>query len=129
MLDLDIKNRELIQTKEKYEQEKKIISQKKDKSLFKKSKEVSFEIEKLTKNQKKINDELTAHLSSLPNISLDDVPIGNDANANKEISKFGKISEFDFTPQSHDQIGKTLGQMDFDLATKTSGARFVFLKR
>ena len=39
-----------------------------------------------------------------------------------------KFLEFDFKPISHDQIGKKLGQMDFDVATKTSGARFVFLK-
>ena len=40
LLNLDIKNRELIKNKEKFEQEKKIISKKKDKSLFAKSKEI-----------------------------------------------------------------------------------------
>ena len=45
LLDLDIKNRELIQKKEKFEQEKKIISKKQDKSQFSRSKEISKEIE------------------------------------------------------------------------------------
>ena len=50
LLDLDEKNRNLIQVKEKLEQEKKIISQKKDKTQFEKSKKLSFEIEKLIKS-------------------------------------------------------------------------------
>ena len=58
LLDLDKKNRVLIQNKEKLEQEKKIISQKQDKSLFKRSKEMSFEIDNLSKNQIKIRDEI-----------------------------------------------------------------------
>ena len=51
LIDLDKKNRDLIQKKEKLEQEKKSISQKKDKSKFQKSKEVSIEIEQINKNQ------------------------------------------------------------------------------
>ena len=44
LLDLDKKNRELIQKKERLEQEKKIISQKKDKNKFKRSKDISLEV-------------------------------------------------------------------------------------
>ena len=51
LLNLDKKNRELIQNKEKLEQEKKIISQKKDKSKFARSKEISVEVEKINNNQ------------------------------------------------------------------------------
>ena len=54
LLDLDKKNRELIQGKEKLEQEKKIISKKQDKSQFSRSKEISKEIEGLDKSQIKI---------------------------------------------------------------------------
>ena len=53
-LELDKKNRELIQNREKLEQEKKIISQKKDKSQFSRSKEITDEIEKLNNNQQTI---------------------------------------------------------------------------
>ena len=51
LLDLDKKNRELIQSKEKFEQEKKLISKNKDKSQFSRSKEISKEIEQLEKSQ------------------------------------------------------------------------------
>ena len=128
LLDLDQKNRILIQEKEKLEQEKKIISQNKDKSQFKRSKEASLEIDKLNIEQIKIKNEIDTMLSSLPNLALDDVPKGVDETKNKEINKIGEIPKFDFKPLSHDQIGKKLNQMDFDTASKTSGARFVFLK-
>ena len=58
ILELDKKNRELIQKKEKLEQEKKIISKKQDKSLFSKSKEISKEIESIDKSQVKTNIEI-----------------------------------------------------------------------
>jgi len=128
LLNLDKKNRELIQIKEKFEQEKKLISQKKDKTQFKKSKELSLQIDKLTKEQANTKKQLDILLSSLPNIALDDVPIGKDERANKEIEKIGEIPKFNFKPLTHSEIGEKNKQMDFDLASKTSGARFVFLK-
>ena len=128
LLNSDKKNRELIQKKEKLEQQKKNISQKKDKTQFKLSKEISLEIDKLNKEQGELKKEIELILSSLPNLALDDVPVGKDEKANKEISKFGEIKKFEFKPLSHDQIGIKLEQMDFNIASKTSGARFVFLK-
>ena len=128
LLNLDIKNRELIKNKEKFEQEKKIISKKKDKSLFAKSKEISKEIEKLDNSQIKIKEEIESILGLLPNIAADDVPIGKDENSNKEIKKVGEIPNFEFNPLSHYEIGKKLDLMDFDMASKVSGSRFVFLR-
>ena len=128
LLDLDKKNRELIQNKEKFEQEKKIISQKKDHSQFKRSKEISSEIEKLNSSQTKIKKEVELFLSTLPNLALDDVPIGKDENSNKIINKYGELPNFNFKPISHEEIGKKINQMDFNTASKTSGTRFVFLK-
>ena len=128
ILKLDQKNRDLIQKKEKLEQEKKIISKKNDKSQFVKSKEISKDISELENYQNEINLKIQDILKSLPNIALDDVPIGIDEKSNKEISKIGEIYDFKFKPLSHYEIGKKLDLMDFDTATKTSGARFVYLK-
>jgi len=128
ILNLDKENRKIIQKKEHLEQEKKIISKKRDKTQFAKSKEISLEISNLDKQQIKIQKAIEMHISSLPNIALDEVPIGKDENSNKEIKKVGQIPKFDFTPSSHYEIGSKLNLMDFDVATKTSGARFVFLK-
>ena len=126
--DLDKKNREFIQEKEALEKEKKEISKSKDKSLFVKSKEISLSIEQITKKQKLTKDELEKILSNIPNIPHKDVPNGKDENDNVEINKSGKIPNFDFTPKSHYELGEDLKMLDFDLATKTTGSRFVFVK-
>jgi seryl-tRNA synthetase len=126
--DLDKKNRELIQEKEILEKEKKDISKSKDKSLFEKSKKISLDLEKIIDQQKITKDDLENIISNLPNIPHKDVPIGNDENDNVEINKSGKLPKFDFNPKSHYELGESLGMLDFDLATKTTGSRFVFVK-
>ena len=128
ILELDKENRKTIQEKETLEMEKKKITKSKDKKLFDKSKEISITIESLNKKQSKINNELNSLLSSLPNIPLSDVPIGQNENDNKEILKSGEIRKINFKPKSHYEIGEKLNMLDFDLATKTSGSRFVFVK-
>ena len=126
---LDEENRKLIQEKEKFEMEKKAISKSKDQSLFEKSKELSLKIEEINKNQIKLQSQITDILSSIPNIPLSDVPVGQDENSNKEIEKKGEIKEFNFKPKSHYELGDKLNMLDFDLATKTTGSRFVFVKK
>ena len=125
---LDEENRDLIQKKEAIEKEKKVISKSKDETLFKKSKELTLELDKLTDLQKKIKKELDSLLSNIPNIPHVDVPTGKDENDNVEVLKSGNIPKFDFKPKSHYELGENLGMLDFDLATKTTGSRFVFVK-
>ena len=125
---LDEKNRELIQKKEGFEKEKKDISKLKDKSLFNKSKEISNELDQISEEQKIVKNQLDKILSNIPNVPHKDVPNGKDENDNIEISKFGKILKFDFKPKTHYELGEKLGMLDFDLATKTTGSRFVFVK-
>ena len=125
---LDIQNREFIQKKENLEKEKKDISKSKDKSLFAKSKELSISLEEISKKQNVLKSELEKILSNIPNLPHPDVPSGKDENDNVEIGKFGQIPNFDFKPKSHYELGEELGMLDFDLATKTTGSRFVFVK-
>ena len=126
--DLDIKNREFIQKKETLEKEKKEISKSKDKSLFTRSKEISVSIEKISEEQKIIKNDLDKILSNIPNIPHPDVPDGKNENDNVEIKKSGQIPKFDFKPKSHYDLGEKLNMLDFELATKTTGSRFVFVK-
>ena len=126
--DLDVQNRDFIQKKETLEREKKDISKSKDKSLFSKSKEISKSIDEITEKQKQIKLSLDDILSNIPNIPHPDVPIGKDENDNLEVIKKGQIPKFDFIPKSHFEIGENLNMLDFDLATRTTGARFVFVK-
>tara|TARA_Y100000768_G_C23969585_1_gene679822 strand:+ start:981 stop:2240 length:1260 start_codon:yes stop_codon:yes gene_type:complete len=127
--ELDKQNRTLIQNKELLEKEKKDISKKKDQNLFEKSKEISKKIEKISSDQSQVKFKLDEILSSIPNIPLDDVPEGKDENSNLEIEKSGEIKNFDFKPKSHIDLGDNLKMLDFDLASKTSGSRFVFVTK
>ena len=125
---LDDHNRKIISEKEKLEQEKGILSKSKDQSNFEKSKKISEQISKLSKeqiiSQKKLNDLLFI----LPNLAQDDVPIGKDEKSNKIIKQYGKIKEFSFKLKSHTEIGLKDNNIDFETASKLSGSRFVILK-
>ena len=125
---LDNINRKLINEKEKLEQEKKTLSKSKDKSNFEKSKKISEEISKISKNQLISQKNINNVLNIMPNLALDDVPVGKDENSNKLISQNGNIRKFSFKPKSHVEIGLINNAIDFDTSTKLSGARFVVLK-
>ncbi len=68
-------------------------------------------------------------LAEIPNMPLDDVPDGKDANDNVEHHRFGAKRNYAFAPKQHFELGEAFGQMDFETATKLSGARFVVLKQ
>ncbi len=64
---------------------------------------------------------------SLPNLPHASVPIGRDEQDNQEIRRDGRVPTFDFPVKSHDELGEALGQMDFALAAKITGSRFVVM--
>jgi seryl-tRNA synthetase len=76
--------------------------------------------------QRALNDALAA----IPNLPLYDTPDGKDENDNVEVRQHGSLPTFPdgFKPKEHFEIGEALGLMDFETATKISGARFVVLK-
>tara|TARA_B100000963_G_scaffold250921_1_gene219850 strand:+ start:1584 stop:2864 length:1281 start_codon:yes stop_codon:yes gene_type:complete len=125
---LDSKNRKLINEKEKLEQEKKTLSKSKDKSNFEKSKKISLKITKLIEDQSKEQKKLDELMHSLPNIALEDVPVGKDEKSNKVIKKVGSINKFSFKPKSHTEIGSKNNNIDFETSIKLSGSRFVILR-
>ena len=124
----DILNRDLINKKEKLEQEKKSLSKLKDKSNFNKSKKISQEILKLEKKQFISQNEIDKIIFSLPNLALEDVPVGKDEKSNKLIKTKGNIKKFSFKPKSHIELGAKDQNIDFETSIKLSGSRFVVLK-
>jgi len=72
---------------------------------------------------------LEKELAWIPNIPLDDVPDGADEHGNVERHKSGKKRDYAFTPKQHFELGEALGMMDFELAAKLSGSRFVVLQK
>ena len=83
----------------------------------------------LEEEQKTLGVELEKELAQIPNMPLDDVPDGADASGNVEHHVVGKKRDYAFKPKQHFELGEALGMMDFELAAKLSGARFVVLQR
>ena len=83
----------------------------------------------MEEEQKTLAAELDKELAQIPNTPLDDVPDGADAGGNVEHHVFGKKRDYTFKPKQHFELGEALGQMDFELAAKLSGARFVILQK
>jgi seryl-tRNA synthetase len=83
----------------------------------------------LEAEQKKLGDELDKELAQIPNLPLDDVPDGSDEHGNVEHHKSGAKRDYAFKPKQHFELGEALGMMDFELAAKLSGARFVMLQK
>ena len=127
LIDLDKKNRELIQSKEKKEQEKKILSKSKEEKNFELSKKLSLEINDLESKQAEIQKKVHDIVSGLPNIAHDDVPVGKDEKSNKLIKQNGTVRKFSFPVKSHVDIGEKNKQIDFKNSAKLSGSRFVIL--
>ncbi len=72
---------------------------------------------------------LTSILEALPNLALEDVPVGADEAANVEVAarRWGTPTELGFEPRDHVDLGESLGLMDFETAVAMSGSRFVLL--
>ena len=88
---------------------------------------ISVELESKKNELSDVLLQIEAISLSLPNIPHASVPVGRDEKDNKEIRRFGHIPTFDFTVKSHDALGETLGQMDFSMAAKITGSRFVVM--
>ena len=78
--------------------------------------------------ERQVTAELNDALSRIPNIPLDDVPVGSDEAGNVEKLKWGNKPGWNHKAQEHYEIGEALGYMDFEAAAKIAGSRFTVLK-
>ncbi|TFF19711.1 serine--tRNA ligase [Jiella endophytica] len=86
------------------------------------------EIQDGEETERRIDADLEDVLARIPNVPLDDVPVGADEADNVEIRRIGEPPRFDFEAREHFDIGEALGMMEFEQAAKISGARFTILK-
>jgi seryl-tRNA synthetase len=138
IISLDSSIRQILEKQQKLQEERNKISKELSISKDKKSEQFIFlskkvlniknDIEAYEKNLSEQKHKINNILHNLPNIHLDDVPVGEDSKSNKEIKKFGYIKNFNFKIKSHDEIGLERNLIDFDTATKISGARYVITK-
>lgn len=137
VLKLDTRRRELLAEVEQLKNKQNTASREVPKlkragedtsALFAEMKELSSKIKTLDAEVSKVEDELHNALLNVPNTPNPDVPEGVDDTENLEMRKFGEPTEFSFEPKAHWDIGTNLDILDFERASKISGARFTVYK-
>lgn len=123
LLKFDAEKRELIGKIDALRAEQKLVG----KNIVK-GKKLKEQIKKLEIKLKETETLLDVMLRVVPNIAQEDVPVGKDDSANKEIRKVGEPLKFGFTPKDHEELGKILNIIDTERAAKVSGARFSYIK-
>ena len=88
------------------------------------TKELREQIQQREKGAEEFEAKLNDILSGIPNLPHESVPAGKSAEDNVEVRRWGAPPKFDFTPKPHWELGEQLGVLDFERATKLSGARF-----
>lgn len=96
--------------------------------LIKEMKGVSDNIKQLEPEIRKLAEEIDYLLIRIPNIPSEDVPVGSDPTSNLLVKSWGQKKTFGFEPLPHWELGKTLGILDFERASKISGTGFTLYK-
>ncbi|MCO5098687.1 MAG: serine--tRNA ligase [Rhodocyclaceae bacterium] len=93
--------------------------------------EVSGLGDELKRNEEQLADllnRINAFVSLIPNLPHESVPVGRSEADNLEVRRWGTPRILDFAVKDHVDLGTALGGLDFDAATKISGARFTLMK-
>ena len=96
--------------------------------IFAEMKTLSDRIKELDVEVRELDEELKNNLLQIPNTPNDSVVVGNDDTDNIEIRKFAEPKNFEFEPKAHWDIGTNLNILDFETATKITGARFTIFR-
>lgn len=97
-------------------------------SLITQSKELKMELQDLEPQLKQVEEAYSDLMLQVPNVPLDDVPVGKDESGNVVHHKWGQKPVFDFEPKDHIELGTKLGILDLDRGSKVAGFRGYFLK-
>jgi seryl-tRNA synthetase len=98
-------------------------------AIFAENKARAARIRELEAALAEVEKRRDALLLTLPNLPHESVPAGSSSADNPEVRRWGMPRTFDFTPKPHWEIGAALGILDFERATRMSGARFSVLQR
>lgn len=125
LLRVDDKRRKLSQEVDELRHQRNEAAKKRD---VEKGKRIKEELESLEQELAREEDRFTHLMLYVPNLPLDDVPVGKDENENKVIRKWREPKKFEFKTKDHLELGELLDIVDVERAVKVSGARFSYLK-
>ena len=97
-------------------------------SVREEMRQVGDRIQSLQEEASALADQLNELLLMLPNLPIDDVPVGEGETDNVMVREWGERKKFSFSPQPHWDLGEALNILDFQRAVKLSGSRFFILK-
>ncbi len=86
------------------------------------------EMKALEEELRTVEQDFNVLMLTVPNVPDPSVPVGKDANGNKEVKQWGEPPKFDFQAKDHIELGKSLDLIDFDRGAKIGGFRAYFLK-
>ncbi len=86
------------------------------------------QIEELGNEVQETEQKLDELMLYVPNIPLDDTPIGKDEEDNVEVKRWGQPRRLSFEPLPHWELGARLGVLDFEAATRMTGTRFTLTR-
>ncbi|HEX6504271.1 MAG TPA: serine--tRNA ligase [Terriglobales bacterium] len=93
-------------------------------ALINETKELREKIQEKEKSSEEFDARLRQLLAGIPNLPHASVPVGQSADDNVEVRRWGNPPKFDFTPKPHWELGEQLGVLDLERAVKLTGARF-----
>jgi len=99
-----------------------------DQALIENGKRIKKELSELESQLKQVEEHWLTLLKAVPNMPLDDVPVGASEDENVIVREVGQKPRFDFAPKNHAQIAEKKGWIDKERAAKVSGSRFAYLK-
>lgn len=129
LLELDKKRRAIEMKVEELRAKRNLISKTKPTAeQIKEMREVGEEIKRLEEEQSPVNEIFRELLLAVPNLTHPEVLVSHNEDNNPVLSVFGKPAMFDFKPLDHVKLAEKLDLIDFERATKVSGAKFYYLK-
>lgn len=99
-----------------------------DTDLIEKGKQLKTDLAEQEAKLKDIEQEWLEKLKQIPNMPLDDIPVGESEDDNVLVREVGEKPDFAFQPKNHADIAEAKGWLDKERAAKVAGARFAYLK-
>lgn len=98
-----------------------------EQSAIDEGRQIKVELAELESQLKGTENSYYELLKQVPNMSWDDVPVGQSEDENVEVKVVGEIPSFDFEPKNHYEIAEAKGWLDKERAAKVAGARFAYV--
>lgn len=125
LLEVDEERRKLIEEVDQLRSDRKKAADKRDQEV---GQTIKTKLHELEPKLEKLHEEFYFLIRDIPNMPMEDVPVGKDESENKPVKKWGTPKKYDFEVKDYDQLGKDLNIIDTDTASKVSGSRFGYIK-